>query len=48
MTWSRCEWGGHEFSIIGSGMDGGGVGPVADVGVHGSGCGGFIKRNDFR
>lgn len=39
--------GGHDIGITGSGMGGGGVGPVAEVVVHGSGCGG-VKRNDLR
>lgn len=35
--------GGHELGTTGSGVSGGGAGPVAEVGVHGSGCGGLIR-----
>lgn len=35
--------GGHELGTTGSGVSGGGVGLVAEVGVHGSGCGGLIR-----
>lgn len=40
---------GPEFSITGSGMGiVGDVGPVAEVGVHGSGCGDVTERDDLR